>query len=360
MRVACYLADQNPHRDRSRGITSYTDGLLAALARRADVEVACVASRSSYAGPAAGAPALPFASDGLAGRLVADHLHPWLARPRVDLWHYPKGFLPLAGRGRVPRAGTVHDTIVDWYARRHPGSRSRAAFAYWRLVLVRSLARLDRVITVSETSRRAIEELCARERVAAPPIAVTGQGSRFEALAPPVAKKEDCALHLCSPLPHKGTDRLLADWEALEREERDLPRLRLVGTPTPAQAARIARLRAVELAPPASDAELAVALASARALLLPSEIEGFGLPALEAALLGTPTVFARGTAVEEVLGADAPGGYQPGQLDSLRAALDAVLDLTPERLAAHATRLRARFAWDACADRTVAVWRELA
>jgi glycosyltransferase involved in cell wall biosynthesis len=360
VRVAFYLADQNPHRDRSRGITSYSDGLLAALSRRGDLEVACVASRSSYAGPGAGPPALPFRSDGLVGRLVADHLHPWLAPVRADLWHYPKGFLPLVGGSHAQRVGTVHDTIVDWYAQRHPDTRSRAAFAYWRVVLVRSLARLDRVITVSECSRRAIEELCARSRVACPPITVTGQGSRFEALALAPAKKDDCVLHLCSPLPHKGTDRLLADWESLEREERDLPRLRLVGTPTRAQAARIARLRAVELLPPASDAELAAALASARALLLPSEIEGFGLPALEAACLGTPVVFVRGTAVEEVLGADAPGGYQPGQPESLRGALDEALDLTPEALRSRAARLRARFGWDACAARTVAVWRELA
>jgi glycosyltransferase involved in cell wall biosynthesis len=360
MRVAFYLADQNPHRDKSRGITVYTEGLLAALARRGDVELQCVASRSSVQGPASGPPALRFRTDHLPGRLAADQLHDRLVRVRCDLWHYPKGFLPLVGRARAPRVGTLHDTIVDWYAQHHPESRSPAVFAYWRAVLARSLVRLDRVITVSESSRRALAAFCERRRIACPPIAVTGQGARFEAGTASPVKKEDCVVHLCSPLPHKGTERLLAAWETLEREDRDLPRLRLVGALTPEQARRVARLRAVELSRPLADADLARCLASARALLLPSEVEGFGLPALEAAYLGTPTVFVRGTAVEEVLGSDAPGGFQLGSLESLRAALDEVLAVAPEAAAARAARLRVHFGWDACAERTLAVYRELA
>jgi hypothetical protein len=106
------VADQNPHRDRSRGISVYTQ----ALARRGDVELACIASPSSLQGPASGPPALRFRSDHLLGRVAADQLHDRCGGVRADLWHYPKGFLPLFGRGRAPRAGTLHDTIVDWYA----------------------------------------------------------------------------------------------------------------------------------------------------------------------------------------------------------------------------------------------------
>ena len=36
---------------------------------------------------------------------------------------------------RAPAVGTVHDTILDFYAERYPHSRSRAAFLYWRGLL---------------------------------------------------------------------------------------------------------------------------------------------------------------------------------------------------------------------------------
>ncbi len=48
IRVAVYTADQNPHRDRSLGITSMTGSLLDAMYERDDVQVTLVTSRSSY------------------------------------------------------------------------------------------------------------------------------------------------------------------------------------------------------------------------------------------------------------------------------------------------------------------------
>ena len=55
-------------------------------------------------------------------------------------------------------------------------------------------------------------------------------------------------------------------------------------------------------------------------LLLPSEIEGFGLPALEAYYLSTPVVYVRGTAVEEILGERSPGGFVLESADSVRGS----------------------------------------
>jgi glycosyltransferase involved in cell wall biosynthesis len=361
MKLWVYLADQNPHRDTTRGITAYTEGLLSRLAAREDLEVSGLASRSSYAGPAGcRIRILPFRSDRPAGRLLADQLHPWLGTGDADLCHYPKGYLPLATRPRAPAVGTVHDTIADAWAERWPTSRGRATSAYWRAMLARSLARFDLVITVSQASRRAIEGFCERRRIRCPAVAVTGQGARWEDARPPGVKKDDAVLHLGSRLPHKGTDALLALWARLEAEDPDLPRLRVVGDLAPEQVERVRRLRHAELEPPLPGAALREALASARALLLPSEIEGFGLPALEAYYLGTPVVYRRGTALEEVLGERAPGGFEPGSPDSLRAALDEVLELPPAAVEAQAARLRARFAWARCVERTLEAYRRVA
>src|SRR4051812_36079598 len=117
MNVAFYLADQNPQRDRSLGITGYTDGLLRALLARGDVGLAALTSASSYAPPAGVATRrLPFSTAGGGLRLVADNLHPLAAGIAADIWHYPKGHLPLTGRYRAPVVGTVHDLILQHYA----------------------------------------------------------------------------------------------------------------------------------------------------------------------------------------------------------------------------------------------------
>jgi glycosyltransferase involved in cell wall biosynthesis len=366
MRVHFYLADQNPHRDRSRGITEYTDGLLRELCRQPGLELEALVSRSSYRpGDASIAlRALPFRTDHVAGRLIADHAHPLAGRSSADLWHYPKGFLPFLGRPRASRAepiplvGTVHDAILQFYADRYPESRSPLAFRYWLGLLARSIARFDLVLTVSEFSKRAIEAFCERHRCACPEVVVTYEGARWESFEPRAEGKRDCVVHLCSPLPHKRTDTLLDFWARLEGEL-DLPPLRLIGNLTPEQARRAASVRHLEHLPPLPAAELRRSLESALALVLPSEIEGFGVPALEAFYLGAPLVYVRDTAVEEVLGRGTPGGFDLDALESFASALEQVLSLDAAWIRAQAAALRERFSWRACAERTLAAYARL-
>jgi glycosyltransferase involved in cell wall biosynthesis len=369
MRVHFYLADQNPHRDRSRGITEYTDGLLRELSRRPGLELEGLVSLSSYRprGGDIALRALPFRTDHVPGRLVADHAHALAIRSSADLCHYPKGFLPLLGRpqastrahgrsrARTPVVGTVHDAILQFYADRYPASRSPLAFRYWLGLLARSLARFDLVLTVSEFSKRSIEAFCERHRRACPEVVVTYEGARWESAAPRAEAKRDCVVHLCSPLPHKRTDTLLEFWARLE-DEQDLPPLRLIGNLSPEQSRRAAALRRLEHLPPVSEAELRRALESALALALPSEIEGFGVPALEAYYLGAPVLYVRDTAVEEVLGRGTPGGFDLDSLESFGAALEEVLDLDAAWTRSKAATLRERFSWRACAERTVAAY----
>jgi glycosyltransferase involved in cell wall biosynthesis len=56
----------------------------------------------------------------------------------------------------------------------------------------------------------------------------------------------------------------------------------------------------VELTGTVTDAHLAELYREASLFLFPSRCEGFGLPALEAARLGTPVLAARATALEEL------------------------------------------------------------
>ena len=361
MKIQFYVADQHPELEGSREITGYTDGLLDHLRLRTDLKLSCLASQSSYrpAGRGIRVQMLPFRTDRPVGRLVADQLHPVLGRSKARLWHYPTGFLSRLCRPRVPTLGTVHDTMLEFYAERYPEYRSGAAFGYWRSRLARSLARFDLVLTVSDVSKRSIEACCKRYGISPPPIEVTYQGARWERETPGFETKRDCVVHLCSPLPHKRTDAVLDFWEILQDRSEAPPQLRLIGNTTEQQENRISRLSHVQRFPPLPPAQLRISLESASALVIASEIEAFGAPALEAYYLGTPVLYARGTAVEEILGAQTPGNFQLDSFDSFKAALDQVLDLEAERIRATADQLRQRFSWRACADRTIAAYRTL-
>lgn len=357
--ICFYCADQNPHRDRSLGITSYTRGLLSNLAATGRFQLQAVTSKSSAAmPPAVAAEVLPFRTDTAAGRLAGDHLHPILAGSRGQLWHYPKGFLPLVARVRAPIVSTVHDTILQHYANNYAETRSRADFAYWLLLTRRSIARADAVLTVSEFSRTSILEFCARHRIKAPPIHVTYQGVNIELPSEPVAKGE-YVLHLASALPHKRTRWLCKSWRELQEAGRSLPPLLLLGALDEETGALAKKLRHAQSRPHVGAAELPEIMARARALLLPSEIEGFGLPAVEAYLTGTPVVYVAGTAVEEVLGQGTPGAFA-FTAESFEHGLNNALAMTPAAVNAVATDLQQRFGWDRCVAKTIEVYEQLA
>ncbi|HJT82299.1 MAG TPA: glycosyltransferase, partial [Chthoniobacterales bacterium] len=160
--VCFYCADQNTHRDRSRGITRYTLGLMSHLGQIDRLRLSAVASKSSIEIPEGiQRVVLPFRSDHLLGRLAIDHLHPILTRgQKPDIWHYPKGFLPAITRVHGKKVGTIADVMIQHDADHHPRSRPRLAWAYWIGMLKHSIQNFDHIITISEFSRRAILEFC--------------------------------------------------------------------------------------------------------------------------------------------------------------------------------------------------------
>jgi alpha-1,3-rhamnosyl/mannosyltransferase len=96
------------------------------------------------------------------------------------------------------------------------------------------------------------------------------------------------------------------------------------------------------------DATLAALYRRAQCVVLPSRMEGFGLPALEAMASGAPLIVSRNQALEEVC--DAAAEYVD-DMDQLPAALRSVLgDATRRRALRCAGIERAtHFGWDEAA-----------
>jgi glycosyltransferase involved in cell wall biosynthesis len=183
----------------------------------------------------------------------------------------------------------------------------------------------------------------------------------YERIPQPVAPpKENYVIHLASCEPHKRTAHLVRWWSEAEQRAADLPMLHLIGTVPPEVAPLLTSSRGIVKRPFLEDSALRAAYMGARALILPSEIEGFGLPALEAYYLGTPVCYVKGTSVEEVLGAaTAKGGFALDDSNSLFTALAEVMAMTPGEIRTCGLILREAYAAEKVAARMMEVFNEI-
>jgi len=347
--VVVYLADQHPAQDRSIGISNMTSTLLQGLGKMRQLRPILIASRSSLGARAIDdlhRVVLPIPTKYRFLRLASDSLHrliaPWID---ADLWFYPKGHLPFFVSKRSKVIATVHDSILQHYADHYPQDRSKVEYAYWIGVQKRTLSKATMILTISDHARDQILRFCERYGLTVPEIRVIYEASNFETwVDEPPPEKGDAVVHLASTLPHKRTIHLLEWWRDFERSESPVPPLRLIGRLNKKARSLAESCQSVTILPFLPTEEYVSQIRRARALILPSEIEGFGLPALEAYYLGTPVCYVKETSVEEVLGRSTErGGFELSDAGSLRRAMDDVMAMNAGEIHSIARDLHRRF-----------------
>jgi len=261
---------------------------------------------------------------------------PVLRRLRPALVHFQHVLPPFT---RVPGIVTVHDLSFV----RDPALMGRADRLLFTTLVPRSVRRARRVLTVSERTRRDLEELYGvpREKIVVTP---NGVDSRFA----PNGGPRDYLLFVGAVQARK--DPLAA----LEAAREAGLRLVVAGPEKDAALARALRAGGAEVRGYVGDDELARLYRGAAALVFPSRFEGFGLPVLEAMASGTPVVATSDDAVREVAGDAAVYAAR----DELGAAVRTAL-AERERLAAAGLERARAFTWEAAARRTLAVYEEL-
>ena len=122
-----------------------------------------------------------------------------------------------------------------------------------------------------------------------------------------------------------------------------------------------ADLSAVHRAAPRGDMQLATLYRGAAMLLIPSLVEGFGLPALEAMACGCPVITSSGTPMADMVG-EAALVVDPRELDHLADAITRLSgdDELRSRIVERGQRIVSSFTWEQTADLTAAVIRDLA
>jgi glycosyltransferase involved in cell wall biosynthesis len=334
------------HLTAGRGVARYTRALLGALAAAhpEDEWLAFVPGRAPVAAP----PGVRLVRHPLPGRPLFGAAA-LVRRPRLDrllggvdvVWAPAPA--PLAVSPGVPLVLTVHDRSFE----ERPGDFTRYERLWHRLARPRALAAgADAVVCDADAGRADLERAWGvRATVVSPgPLEVPAPTARADG-APPYL------LFVGALEPRKAPD-VLAVAYARARARGLAADLVVVGDGRMTIDGPGVR----RMAGPADEAELAALYAGALAVVAPSWLEGFGLPPVEAAALGTPSVVSDLPVFAETLGAGAlrvAAGDADGLADALlRIAADGDLRA---RLGEAARAATVRFDWACAAEALHAV-----
>jgi glycosyltransferase involved in cell wall biosynthesis len=292
-----------------------------------------------------------------------------LQRAKLDLVHFLNINHPVLYRR--PFLVTLHDLTVLLFpeaTKTRASIAKRQAFAY---VLKRGMRAAKRVIAVTESTAHDAEQILkvphARMEViphGGPERKEIPFGSK-KLVQDYLGSKQPYILFVSQWRGHKGIATLVEAYEQYRQANPDSDiALVLTGNASIASNRLIERIQASpyfdDIIVPGfvPDALLPAVYAHAAVFVMPSEYEGFGLPALEAMTYGTPVILANNSSQPEV-GGKAARYFATGDATDLAEVLTGVLAMTAEERAAMVAAGYTQvglFDWRRTAERTLAVY----
>ena len=262
-----------------------------------------------------------------------------VARERLDVFFSPSVYTYFPLPPSLAAVITFHDAIADRFPKLTlPSPRARL---FWRVKVQMALAQSRIVLTVSDYAAAEVSRTLGvrRDRIR---VAVEAAASIYQP-SDSAADIEGAAARAGVPSgrrwftyvggfnPHKHVDAIVRAHATLVREQSDPPLLVLVGAIEDDpffgsqqrirdEIARCGTSDHVRWAGYVPDDELRHLLSGSLALILPSESEGFGLPAVEAAACGVPVIATTESPLPQLL----EGGgifVSPGDETTLGAAM---------------------------------------
>lgn len=348
------LADQNFHTTKSVGIFNLSVQLLHRLAAHPGIGNLTVLTNSTLAArwqlpERVRALATERAIQGRFGRIWWDQwvAYQW-ARHAGNEWLFlPKGFASFLRPCPLKLALFVHDTILESYYNVRVGM-SRLERAYFQRCFTANLRQARVIFTNSDFTSQEITRAAKRRGLQPPPLVNVGIGFELPTLTG--AEREDTALVLASPFPHKRTDLAVAYLKRWQEQTGYSGRIQWVGNwpaglalPPLANWAHVARL---------PEPDYRRALERARALVFFSDYEGFGMPPVEAVLAGVCPVYSELAATQEVM-AGAGFAFRNESYESFAKAMHQAWRVAPAQIASWRRELSGRFNWERTANQVV-------
>lgn len=230
-----------------------------------------------------------------------------------DLYYSPTHHGPVFYSRKIL---TVHDICPLLMP-----TKSFKQYIYFQFFLRASIRFCAHVITDAHLTKRTLQRVYG---VPARKISVIYAGCDIETVEPKaVAGVEPGTYFLMVGVnsEYKNYRRALEARESLAGPKPPM----VVTSNNPAIAARCAASPGVTVKSYLSLNEIAWLYRNAKALIYPSLVEGFGLPALEAARLGIPVLTSKDTTMSEFMGEGNALYVDPYKVEEIRAAMETIL-----------------------------------
>lgn len=284
------------------------------------------------------------------------------AKEKVDLMHFPYFSLPIFYKGKF--VVTIHDLILHHFS---TGDATTLPLPLYKLkhigyqtIMSQAAKKASKIIAVSEATK---EEIVDHLKIPEKKIVVTYEGVD-EALSGEGGKLPDNTyfLHVGNVYPHKNAERLVqAFGQNFLGKNVDLI---FVGKDDHFMKKLKAYVNAAGLNPQVifkhnvSDKELATLYKGAAAVVVPSLMEGFGLPVLEAMANNCVVIASNIPSLKEV-GKDALIYINPGDTNDIAEKLQYVINSdkdTFKELLKNGKKLSGKYSWKSMAKETLAVY----
>jgi glycosyltransferase involved in cell wall biosynthesis len=297
----------------------------------------------------------------------------WLvarASRRTDLLHVPHYNAPLLHRG------PLIVSIMDVIHLSLPAQNRRLGSQFYARPMLNAVARkADHVVTVSVFSKSEIVRTLGipESKISVIPCGVSDEyrvpcqaGPQLSTMAKDLGIQTPFLLYVGNLKPHKNVPTLLRAFAKLRQGSKLRHSLVIVGDDPrwkPAIVRECQRLgiqdRTVFLSYVAQPL-LPSVYASASLLVMPSTIEGFGLPLLESMACGTPVVASRAASLPEV-GGDAALYFDPSSPEELGVRIEQVLysDDLRDSMRTKGIERAKQFSWQQAARKHVELYSQM-
>lgn len=287
----------------------------------------------------------------------------------IDLVHFPYFSVPLMIK--KPFVVTIHDVIIHHFP---TGQASTLPLPLYKLKhigyrqVVRQAAKRSRkiIVPLHATKEEVVHTLHARENK----VIVTEEGVDRGITPTPEAKEKvekmlgkytSFFLYVGNAYPHKNLPRLLEAFALYKQQSRnESTALVLVGKSDffYKKLEDITDNQSVLFSHQVSDGELAVLYRRARGLVMPSLMEGFGLPVLEAMANGCPVLASNIPSLKEVCAENALY-FDPLKPELIAKSLGRIDSLSSEDLARRQRKGKEKastYSWKKMVKETIAVY----